>query len=92
MNSSTPSSVGDIGNNKILALKLDMSKAYDQVEWNVLESMMRRLGFYKRWIMTYIFIVTYSCVLNGELVGFFCPSKGIHQMNPLSPFFVPSLY
>jgi hypothetical protein len=32
------------------AIKLDMSKAYDGVEWHFLEDMMRRLGFQEDWI------------------------------------------
>ena len=33
-----------------LALKLDISKAYDRVEWNFLEGMMIKLGFPDIWI------------------------------------------
>lgn len=32
-------------NEGLVALKLDISKAYDKVEWKFLESTMRRLGF-----------------------------------------------
>ena len=38
------------GNTGYAALKLDMRKAYDRVEWPFLEGMMLRLGFAESWV------------------------------------------
>lgn len=33
-----------------MAIKLDMSKTYDRVDWKFLEDMMKRMGFCSRWV------------------------------------------
>jgi hypothetical protein len=38
------------GKNGYCAVKLDMHKAYDRVEWSFLRDMMARLGFAEQWI------------------------------------------
>lgn len=49
-----------------LLIKLDMAKAYDIVECVLLESMMEKLGFNRRWIsllmLDWILTVSYSCI------------------------------
>ena len=79
--------VGGIGE---MALKLDISKAYDQVKWICLDKIMEKLGFNSRWrglMMQCISSVSYFVRINGKPRGNSIPSRGLRQRDPLSPFF-----
>jgi hypothetical protein len=83
MHTSMWSKVGFMG------IKLDMSKAYDRVEWGFLEEVMKKMGFPNRWInwvMECVRSVTYSIIVNGQPVGHIKPMRGLRQGDPISPY------
>ena len=72
-----------------VALKLDIEKTYDRLEWDFIEECLYRLGFHEiwiKWIIECITTVFYSLVINDEPTGHLRPSRGIRQGDPLLPY------
>lgn len=76
------------GKQRFMSLKLYMSKAYDHVEWNYLECILKVLSFpnpsinlIMQCVKTIFFIL-----INGWPKRPIVPSKGLKQGDPLSPY------
>ncbi|KAH9648318.1 reverse transcriptase domain-containing protein [Citrus sinensis] len=75
------------GKTWITTLKIDMSKAYDRIEWGFLKAMMLKLGFAKIWvelILLCVSTVTYKVLQGNKEVGPIVPNRGLRHGDPLS--------
>ncbi|KAL9678505.1 hypothetical protein QQ045_016349 [Rhodiola kirilowii] len=83
------------------SVKIDMSKAYDRVEWVCLANVLTKLGFTDKWVdrvMMCVTTVSYQVKVNDSLSSRIFPGRGLRQFfpgrgliqfieqNPLSPY------
>lgn len=72
-----------------MTVKLDMSKAYDSVEWGYLRVVMWRMSFWASWInpiMSCVFSVQYMVLVNRKPGQTIIPSRWLIQGDPLLPY------
>ncbi|XP_074266241.1 cytochrome P450 87A3-like [Silene latifolia] len=70
------------------ALKVDLEKAYDCLEWSFIKHCLSNLNFDDhtiQLIMSCISSTSSSVTFNGTQTDWFLPSRGIRQGDPLSP-------
>lgn len=72
-----------------LAIKIDLKKAFDQIDWNFLLKALESLGYSNTWcniIKACISTTSLSFNLDGAPFGFITPERGLRQGDPLPPF------
>lgn len=71
------------------AIKFDISKAFDSVEWSFLLNVLHALHFpdkFIKWIALCVTTASFSVQVNGDLAGFFQSKHGLRQGCSLSPY------
>ncbi|XP_062114224.1 uncharacterized protein LOC133825275 [Humulus lupulus] len=69
-------------------MKIDLSKAYDTIDWQFLEDILTTLCFpnkFIRWVMICLKGTSYSILMYGRIQGSFRGKKGLRQGDPVSP-------
>ena len=58
-----------------MTIKLDISKAYDRVEWTFLQGIMQKLGFDQRWVQLAMETITTTVLKTG-------PDRPVRPVQP----------
>jgi len=72
-----------------ILLKLDFRKAYDTIDLDSLDMVMKEMGFpdeWRKWIKACVSTATLSILVNGVPSKPFQMDRGLRQGDPLSPF------
>ena len=72
-----------------MALKLNISRAYDGINWTLLYKVMENIDLIHkviRMVKSMVKIVSYSVMINGSPWGNFGRERGIWHGDPISPY------
>jgi hypothetical protein len=77
------------GRGGLMAIKIDMEKAFDRMKWNFILVILSKLGFHSTWINWIRICITspsFLIFINSSPYSHFNPERGIRQGDPLSPY------
>ena len=72
-----------------IVVKIDLEKAFDHLEWGFIKMVLTHFRFPEniiRLILSCVSTTSMSLLFNGNKLQPFCPSRGIRQGDPISPY------
>lgn len=77
------------GNKGMMAIKIDLEKAYDRLSWDFIKDTLQKAGFNTEWVRNIMACVTtsrLSILWNGDNLDWIVPTRGVRQGDAISPY------
>ena len=79
----------DKGSKGFMAIKIDLEKAYEKLDWNLIIGSLEEVGlndYFVNPVWHCMSSTSMNILWNGEATSQFFPTRGIRQRDPISPY------